>query len=408
VSTCRGRTSSKAGNCFSLHATPRAYASAAAPRGAAEKQVDDHGDGWVTLTGMPRSTRAIVTYCLIIAVAGIAGCGGTVATVARVGEREISAPELDHWSSVFRSAYGRMGGDAEARERTLGFLILSRWLAGEATELGIEVSSGEVRKQLDLLRFDEVERRGYGGLARDPELRKLLLASGRMDASDRQWLMKLNMLATRIDGIRVAQARREVTEAQIATYYRRHRNRLLLPETRDIESVMTKHKAGAMKAKREIQSGKSFSSTVRRFNASPEGGLHLRLARGAGEPVFERVVFAANPNILLGPIKQQLYYIFEVLRITPAHDQTLAQARPSIRTLLASQVALPRLRRTIEAMWIARTSCSPALATGRCGVRRNAGVFPIPVVAVSRRRDRGRRHRQRLLDGAYGYAEHTA
>jgi hypothetical protein len=307
---------------------------------------------------------------LIIAGVGIAGCGGAVAIVARVGGRTVSASELDHWVSAYRVAGGRTVGGATARGRALGLLILSRWLAGEATELGIEVSGAEVRRQLDVLRFDQIEGRAYAGLAREPELRRLLLASGHANTTDRQWLMKLNMLATRIDGIRAAQAHREVTEAQIANYYQEYRTRLLLPETRDIESVMTKHEAGAMKAKREIESGKGFLSVAKRFNASPEGGMHLRLARGAGEPAFERVVFAAKPHVLLGPVRQQLYYIFEVLKITPAHEQTPAQARPSIRRLLASRVALPRLRRAIEAMWIARTSCRPAYVMARCGARR--------------------------------------
>ena len=168
--------------------------------------------------------------------------------------------------------------------------------------------------------------------------------------------MKLNILAARIQQRRLAQAEGEVTQAQIETYYNQHRSQLLWPETRDIESIMTKREPGVHKAKREIESGERFMSVAQRVNVSPEGGLHIALAKGAGEPNFERVVFNARPHVLLGPVKQQLFYIFEVLRTTPPHEQTLAQAQSSIKHLLTTQVALPRLLQRIEAKWATKTT----------------------------------------------------
>jgi parvulin-like peptidyl-prolyl isomerase len=260
---------------------------------------------------------------------------------------------------------GTTGSDVGMKDRVLGFLIFSRWLRGEARELGVRVSEGEARKQLELLRFDQIERRQYEGLPREPELSRFLVAPA-VGVSDRLWLMKLSILAARIEQMRALQALHEVTKSQIARYYDENRSRLLVPESRDLEIIMTKHEAGVRKAKREIESGKSFLSVAKRTNVSPEGGLHLGLARGAGEKLFENVVFTAKQHVLLGPVKQQLFYIFEVLKITPAKEQTLVRAQASIRKLLAARLALPRLMRAVEAKWIARTSCLPAYVVEKC------------------------------------------
>jgi hypothetical protein len=309
-----------------------------------------------------------VAICNFIAIAalGTTGCGSSRVAIVRVSGSAVSMAELNHWASIDRAMDGRaIRGNAGLKERVLDFLISSQWLIGEAGELGVKVSDEEAREQLSVLRFDQVEGRPYEGLSRDPELNRFLLAP-RVGMSDRLWLMKLNILAMHIEQMRTSRALREVTEAQITRYYDKNRSHLLDPEKRDVEIIMTKREAGVRKAKREIQSGKSFMSVSKRVNVSPEGGLHLGLARGAGEKLFEKVVFAAKPHVLIGPVKQQLYYVFEVLKVTPAQEQTLAQAQTSIRRLLAVHLALPRLTHVVEAKWIARTNCLPAYVVMKC------------------------------------------
>jgi parvulin-like peptidyl-prolyl isomerase len=311
--------------------------------------------------------RCLLIYCfIVIAVLAEGGCGSSNVVVARVGTSVISGVELNHWMSVGGMRLGQAAeGGADRRDRVLGLLIFSRWVIGQANELGVRVSPGEANQQLRLRRFSELEGRPYDKLSRDSRLTGLL-SDRRLPEADQLWLMKLGILAWRLERIRVSQARSEVTGSQIATYYREHKSHLLVPETRDLESVMTKRAAGARRAKREIESGKSFLDVARRLNVSPEGGLHVGLVRGAGEPNFEQVVFNARPHVLLGPIEQQLFYVFEVLKITPAHEQTLAEAHEAIRRLLGTRQALRRLTGKIDAIWSARTTCLPAARVRAC------------------------------------------
>ena len=185
--------------------------------------------------------------------------------------------------------------------------------------------------------------------------------------------MKLNMLAARIEQVRLSEAERQITHAQIAQYYAENGQRFVLPERRDIEVIATFNKAAAEKAKREVQSGKSFSSVRKRVSIypnDPEGIPHWQ-----EEEVFHKHVFAAKPHVLTGPVYQVLYYVFEVTKVTPARRQTLARSEAAIRGQLAAgrqgRVSTELLE-AFERKWIARTSCSPGYVVPRC--RQYAGA----------------------------------
>lgn len=303
----------------------------------------------------------------LVAVA-TSGCGGSSEVVARVGGETLSMAELNHWMSVGAAVRGESAGaTAPLKRQVLSFLISSRWLMGEARELGVRVSEGEATKQLELLRFDQVEDRPYQGLPHYSKLRQLLLSKA-VGPADRLWLMKLSMLAAHLEARSLSQAAREVPRAQIARYYDEHKPRYFQPEWRDLEILTSSDKALVIKAKREIESGTPFLDVARRMPApDPEapGGLQ-HLVAGTEEREFEEVIFAAKPHVLVGPAKLAVYYLFEVLDGRPAHQQTLTQAEGKIRRQLAPRQALAKLLPSFEAKWIARTDCRPAYVVQGC------------------------------------------
>jgi hypothetical protein len=298
----------------------------------------------------------------------IMGCGSGV--VARVGSSEISDAELGHWLSA-NSKVARQGAGSEgARREVAGLLVLAQWITGEARQLGVAVSAGEVSSELGLLRFDQRESALSETLPRDPVMRKLLL-SPNLDVPDQRWLMRLNLLAAKIEGVRLQQAEREIPAQQVAAFYSQHRRRFLLPERRSLEVIGSHQKAVVVRAKHEIEHGKPFLELARRVSADGEAPEGLQeLVRGKDEEQFERPVFAAKPHVLVGPKKYLLYFIFEVLKSTPAHQQSLVEAEGAIRRELASGQPLRRLTAASEASWAARTSCSPAYHTQRCAAKR--------------------------------------
>jgi parvulin-like peptidyl-prolyl isomerase len=324
---------------------------------------------------MSRATDHILLLALAIVLAlASAGCAGSGPVVAQVGDNAISQALLVHWQSVDAIAHRKPPGDpATSMRKALGFLISSRWLAGEAEELGIKVSDGQAQQQLEVLRYVQREHLPFQKLPKEPQLRSYLLSS-EVSMPDRLWLMRLTMLAAQLEQRRYSHALTEITSAQIARYYAHHQRRFWEPERRNLEVLGNQKLGVVIKAKHEIEAGKSFLSLARRVSEDQEapGGIEHPLARGEEEPEYDRVVFSAKPHVLVGPISQTFYFIFEVLKITPAHERPLARAQGTIRGLLAQQRASTVLAGASERKWSARTSCHPRYVVSGCGVRKAA------------------------------------
>lgn len=94
--------------------------------------------------------RSIVVLGAVL-VAGVAldACGGIPGdAVVRVDGSPITKAAFDHWMRIAK-APSKPGARYEAaRTEVLGFLITADWLIGESSNLGIELSDAEVKRQL--------------------------------------------------------------------------------------------------------------------------------------------------------------------------------------------------------------------------------------------------------------------
>lgn len=298
----------------------------------------------------------------------LSGCGSSEQIVAEVAGAPIAATSLRHWESVDAKVYQGTGAARIASiGRALNFLILSTWLEGEARDRHLEVAPAQASEQLGVLAWDEREHLRYERLPRDTQL-KGYLNNPRVSPSDRLWLMRLTMIVGRLEQQWLARALREVTPAQIARFYRYHKKQFWRPERRDLEVIGNSNLGVVVKAKREIEAGVDFLQIAKRVSTDQEapGGLEHPLARGEEEPDYDRVVFAAPPHKLIGPVEQAFYYIFEVIRIRPAHEESLALAAATIKRRLANQRAQSVLRAQFEQTWRVRTTCHLGHVSARC------------------------------------------
>jgi hypothetical protein len=296
------------------------------------------------------------------------GCGASGNVVARVAGARILDPALHHWESVAAEVQQETASEHEAPAgRALSFLILASWLEGEARRQHVQVSNGQAKEQLEVLSWDQREHLKYERLPRDPQL-KLYLTSPKVPSSDRLWLMKLAMILSRLEEQRRTRALSEITPQQIARFYRGHQKQFWRPERRDLEVIGNSKLSVVIKAKREVEAGGDFLRIAKRVSTDQEapGGLEHPLARGEEEPEYDRVVFSAKPHTLVGPVEQTFYFIFEVIRVRPAHEESLARATKAIRRQLAWQRASSLLRARFEQAWIARTTCQGGYASVRC------------------------------------------
>ncbi len=241
------------------------------------------------------------------------------------------------------------------KQEVLGFLISSQWVVGEAADQGVKVSDAEVKKQ-----FEKIKTQQFPKAA---DFQKFLATSGQT-VSDLLLRVKLNLLTTKIQK-KVATTKKPITQAQIAKYYTENKQRFGVPEKRDLSIILTKTESQAKSALAEIHSGKSFASVAKRVSIDPasktKGGLLPGVVRGQEEKALDAAVFAAQKNVLSGPVKTPFgYYLFEVKKVTAGSQQTLAQAEASIKQQLTAQqqqTALSTFVKGFKKKWTAKTDC---------------------------------------------------
>ncbi len=250
------------------------------------------------------------------------------------------------------------------QQEVLGFLISSDWVTGEAKSLGVNISDAEVKKQ-----FEKIKSQQFPKAA---EFEKFLKTSGQ-SVSDLLLRVKLNLLSQKIQQ-KIVKQKSTVTAAQIAKYYAENPKRFGVAEKRNLLIILTKTEAQANKAKQEIASGKSFESVAKRVSIDPtsksNGGKLAGVVKGQEEKALDTAVFAAQKNVLEGPIKTPFgYYIFEVQTITPGSQQSLKQAEPSIKQQLMAtqqQQALSKFVKEFKKKWMSKTDCRSGYVVTDC------------------------------------------
>ena len=93
--------------------------------------------------------------------------------------------------------------------------------------------------------------------------------------------------------------------------------------------VLTKDKAKAEQAKKALESGDSWKEVAKKYSidtqSKSQGGKLPPVSKGQQEKALDDAIFSAKKGELVGPVKTQFgYYDFEVDKVTPASQQTLA------------------------------------------------------------------------------------
>ena len=250
------------------------------------------------------------------------------------------------------------------RDQVLQFLVSSQWIQGEAADRNVKVTDAEVAKQ-----FQTTKKQSF---PKDADFQKFLKSSG-MTEPDLLFRVKLDTLSNKLRTA-IVKGKDKVSPAQIAAYYAKNKARFAQPERRDLRIVLTKDKAKADQARAQIASGKSFKSVAKAFSidqaSKSQGGVLLAVAKGQQEKALDAAVFAAKKGALQGPVKTQFgYYVFKVQKITPAAQQSLAQATTTIKQLLASQnqqKALDAFVKSFRTKWKDKTNCKDGFVTQDC------------------------------------------
>ena len=336
----------------------------------------------------------------------VAGCGGVPGNaVAEVDGTAIEKNDFEHWLNVAAKSGGQAGAaapkppsyeacvnqkrkttpkpakgqpkvtDAQLkaqckqeynalRDQVLQLLISFQWIEGEAQEQNIKVSESEVKKS-----FDKQKKEAFPKAA---DFDKFLKESGQTEEDILQ-RVRLDTLSTKIRE-KVTKGKDKVTDAQIEEYYNKNKQRFAQPEKRDLRIVLTKTKAKAEQAKAALEDGESFKSVAKQYSidqaSKAQGGKLPAVAKGQQEKALDEAIFKAKKGELVGPVKTQFgYYVFEVNKVTPESQQTLAQAKETIKQTLASQnqqKALDSFVKSFRKRWKEKTDCREGYRTQDC------------------------------------------
>lgn len=339
----------------------------------------------------------------------IAGCGSDVpaGAVAKVGDSEITQEEFDKWLGIAVKGAGQGQPGAatavpdppefakcvQAKKKTpvpqgekrpsddalrkqcktefdslkqdvMQFLIQAEWVQQEAEAREIKVSDAEIKRALE----DQKSQ----AFPNDKQYQQFLKNSG-MTEDDVLFRVRLMQLQQKLTQ-KVTQDAKKVSDADVERYYEKNKKRFAQPERRDLRVVLTKTEAKAERAKRALDDGQSFKRVVKRYSideaSKSQDGLLPAVSQGQQEAAFDRAIFAADRNVIEGPIKTQFgWYVFKVEKVTAASQQTLEQSKDTIRNLIRSrreQQALDAFIKSFREDYKEETDCADDFRVAEC------------------------------------------
>ena len=351
-----------------------------------------------------RSSLLALGAVFVIAV-GVAGCGSNVTgdSVANVAGNPITTQALNHWMLVAAKSQAAQNPNqpvivpndppnfsrciAQARKefpslakasvttlrkdckqlftglssQMMDFLIKAYWYQADAAKLHVKVTDAEVQKAFNAAKNQQFPN-GKG-------FNTFLTQTGQT-TQDVLFRFRIDTIVKKL----AAKHNKTITQADIQNYYNSHASQFGTQESRNVRVVLAKNQADAQAAKKAISSGQSWAAVAKKYSTDPasknSGGLLTGLTKQQADPALAAAAFSAPAGKLLGPVKGQFgYYVFDVLKVTPATHQTLAQATPLIRQQLTSQQqqnAQTAVDNRAKKDWLSQTTCRPEYAMADC------------------------------------------
>jgi foldase protein PrsA len=252
----------------------------------------------------------------------------------------------------------------DLRNQVLQFLILEKWVGGEAKDQGLKIAPKDMEKA-----FVAAKKAAF---PKDSDFDKYLKQLN-MTVNDARFQIGLQTVYTKLRDKALADAPK-ITDKSIADFYKKNKARFAQPETRDLRVVLAKTESKANAARKALEAGGSWKKVVAKYSiddtSKAQGGTLLGVAKATQEKTFGEAVFTAAKGRLTGPVKVQFgYYVFQVQRITPAKQQTLAQSKSAIRQEITAQntkAADEKFNKDLRTKWKAKTNCRAGFVVDQC------------------------------------------
>jgi hypothetical protein len=314
--------------------------------------------------------RGSIVCALVVLALTLASCGAertadSRKAVASVAGTTVQPAALSEWTRI-DLATGQAKSRSTASQQALDLLITWAWLEAEAKALKVDVPASQVNEALFTINYHLTRDQGDSEFKAGEGALRPYIASARVPKAAQLKLTQMWLLASRLSARRIQIRAAQLPQQQVSTYYHRHLHDFLTEEHRGIKAIINFSRAKVVEAKHEIEAGVNFQLVAKRFNQNSEGGLQTSRPRGHQEKRLEGDYFGAPAHVLIGPLKEWLWYVFEVFKIMRPHPRPLATVEASIRRTLAAREDTAGATARVQA-WQARTSCRTGYASARCG-----------------------------------------
>lgn len=240
----------------------------------------------------------------------------------------------------------------------LNQLVEERILLLEARAKGIEVSDGEVEKEVEELRSQNgVSKEGFEDL----------LARDKVDITTYKRFMKNRMIISRLIS-REVDAMVVVTDAEMKTYYRENRKDYIeWPEAVDLKAIfmkleehasiteLTDLKLKSLRIVSQLREGGNFEKLVEEYSDEPvksQEGILGRFARGKLIPPLDKVAFSLPEGEVSDPVwVSEGVYILKLVHRIPETFQQFDTVKEDIHGRLFQQKRERLFHEWIKKLW---------------------------------------------------------
>ncbi len=238
----------------------------------------------------------------------------------------------------------------------MNFLIQSYWLQLSAHKAGISSSDLSAK-------FAKAFKKEFPTKAKQNAYLASTLKSTGQTYADMAFTYRVQSLYAKL----VKRQEQKITASAIAAYYASHKSAFGTAESRDLHLIRTKTQAEAQAAYNALKGGQSWDAVAKKYaadaSAKADGGTLTDITSGEEEAAANKAIFSASLNQLTGPVKGVFgYYVLQVTKITPATQESLAKATPSIKSQLSSTEASAAEQKVLKAAqkdWKSQTKCRP-------------------------------------------------
>lgn len=259
-----------------------------------------------------RSKKYIALVFVLLLSLSLAACSEKSATVATIGDEEISQDELN---DVLVEKYGA---------ETLNQLISERIVKKETDKADIEVTDEEV----------EAEYQNMANQYNGVEGLQAAIAQANLTEEDLREDIKSNIALEKLLKPQV-----EASDEEIAAYYEENKDEFSQGEQVNASHILVEEEKEAQDIVKKLEDGEDFAALAKEYSideGTKENGGELGFF-GRGEMVeeFDQVAFDLKKDEISEPIKSDFgYHIIEVHEKQDAKTISLDESKDKIKNIL--------------------------------------------------------------------------